>query len=219
MIISPAVALLIKNHTYPNELFLTKSIISLPVNYRGTDNEIAPSNYDSDGTNEIKRYAISFPTLAALRSLRKIQSLMNKYAQRTFRTHISDLDSLMKTTDVFEEFFISEGMFIDAHIFTITGRKYSSKADLGTKYKSCIELANLEYSLVEMFPGWANGYTATWDANHGESSTPNPVPYAPGASPSTYTGNGPNCSSACQTVQPVLIQSCSTLVLSMVMDH
>jgi hypothetical protein len=90
--------------------------------------------------------------LSAIRSIRKIQNLMNKYAQRTLRRHISDLDSLMKTTDVSEEFFISEGISIDAHIPTITGGKYSSKAELRPKYKRCIGLADLEYSLVNMFP-------------------------------------------------------------------
>jgi hypothetical protein len=59
--------------------------------------------------------------------------------------------------------------------------------------------------------GWTNGYIATWNTNHPGSSTINTPPntYAP---PSQ--GNGPNYSGVCQTVQPVIIQSCSTLVNS-----
>ena len=68
--------------------------------------------------------------------------------------------------------------------------------------------------------GWTNGYIATWNTNHPGSSSSNtytpPDTYTP---PNTYTppesqGNSPNYNSVCQTVQPVLVQSCSTLVNS-----
>lgn len=47
---------------------------------------------------------------------------------------------------------MSEGIEIDAHVSTITKGKCSSKSHLGQKYRRCIELADLENTLLNIFP-------------------------------------------------------------------
>lgn len=77
---------------------------------------------------------------------------MNKYAENTFRAHGIDLDSLMKTTNVIEHFFIGEAMDIEPHISSVTDKKYSSKNDLSLRSKRCIDLVNLENTMLNIFP-------------------------------------------------------------------
>ncbi len=81
-----------------------------------------------------------------------MKQLISKQVEETLGVHDIDLDLLVRTTDVIEHFFMGEEMGIDAHILKITKGKYSHKSDLGFRYKRAIELADLENTILDIFP-------------------------------------------------------------------
>ena len=88
--------------------------------------------------------------LSAKRALQIMQWLIDKQAEKTMRTHSNDFRLLIKTTDLIEDFFLTDGMYIDAHISKVTDGKYSHTSDLGLRFNRADELADQENTLVHI---------------------------------------------------------------------
>jgi len=84
--------------------------------------------------------------------LQNMQDQVRQQEEKAFKYQYNRLNLLIETTDLMQDFFMGYAWDIEPHLSTVTRGKYLLRSKLPQKAQRALELANLENTLVDIFP-------------------------------------------------------------------